>query len=288
MKKVLQFSMRNFRSKDDISKSVERREKAIELLKSREQKRINKEKRVISQSTCEILKIQRDLRTSLNNSILQMRLAEGKKTSKHDDHDAYETREKLILDVDLNRNKELDLWTRTIEEINDVSQIQTVESMINDLKKGCEEALSSSSKNITPMKQNNIMEKSIFPVGDDTHTEKGKTTSDTTSKGTTFRKQSDEELHRSVVSEYLSTARMSHSIGTKLSEKIIVAEENKEVFKNALAVELAFTEKSCLKKIISEVMLLYCVLDCENYNTVRDDSLFYLHVIYLWTYQVII
>ncbi len=45
MKKVLQFSMSNFRSKDDISKSVERREKAIELLKSREKKRINKEKR---------------------------------------------------------------------------------------------------------------------------------------------------------------------------------------------------------------------------------------------------
>jgi hypothetical protein len=203
MKKVLQFSMSNFRSKDDISKSVERREKAIELLKSREKKRINKEKRVISQSSCETLKIQRDLRISLNNSILQMRLAEGKKTSKHDDHDAYETREKLILDVDLNRNKELDLWTRTIEEINDLSQIQTVESMINDLKKGCKEALSSSSKIITPMKQNNIMEKNIFPVGDDTHTEKRKI-SDTISKGTTFRKQSDEELHRSVVSEYLS------------------------------------------------------------------------------------
>jgi hypothetical protein len=273
MKKILQFSMSNFRSKDDISQSVKKREKAIKLLKSREQKRIDKEKEIISQRTYDSLRTQRDLRISLNHSILQMRLAEGKKTSKHDDHDAHETREKLIKDTDLNRNKELDLWTRTIEEINDVSQIQTVESMITDLKKGCIEALSSSSKSFIPLKQDHITEKNVFSVGDDTISEKGKASSDvgTTSKGTTFHKQSDEELHKSVVSEYLAAARMSHSIKTKMSEKITVPEENKEVFKNALAVELAYTEKSCLKKIVSEVIKLSYMLNCNGRN--RDFTI---------------
>lgn len=270
MKKVLQFSMSNFRSKEEISQTTKRREKAIKFLRSREQKRIDKEKVIISQRTYDSLRKQRDLRISLNYSILQMRLAERKKTSKHDDHDAHETREKLIKDMNLNRNKELDLWTRTIEEINDVSQIQTVESMIADLKKGCLEALSSSSKSFILAKQDNLAGKNVFSVRDDTHSDKGKTSSDvgTTSKGTTFRKQSDEELHRSVVSEYLATARMSHSITTKMNERITVPEENKEVFKNALAVELAFTEKSCLKKIISEVIKLRYML---NYNEGNRD-----------------
>lgn len=279
MKKILAHSMANFRNKNDISLTVKRRENKSNLLKLLERKRINKEKEILSQSTYDSLKIQRSLRISLNESIQQMRLAEGKKTSMHDEYDAYETRERIILDVDLNRNKELDLWTRTIQEINDVSQIQTVEAMILNLKKNCVDVLSSSSKSVRPNKGNQDTERNIFPVGDDTDSDKGKIYSDAISKGHTFHKQSDEELHKSVVTEYLAAARMSHSISAKLSERIIVPEENKEIFKNALAVELAYTEKSCLKKIISEVNQFYFIYyDIDDRYFDNGDLYLYINV----------
>lgn len=68
-----------------------------------------------------------------------------------------------------------------------------------------------------------------------------------------LRKQTDSEVYTSILNEYMTAAKMSHSVTTKLKDKRSVPEENKEVFKNALAVELAVMEKKCLKGIVSEV-----------------------------------
>lgn len=95
MKKLLAFSVNNFRSAEDISYALKNKHDQNLKLKMKEKEIRNKEKKMIYKNINESLDEQRSLRNSLNESIQGLRLMEGQLINLRDDHDAYETRERV-------------------------------------------------------------------------------------------------------------------------------------------------------------------------------------------------
>lgn len=239
MRKVLAFSMSNFRSKCDISFASKTLALANKISKSEERRKMKEERNQIQLEIRDALKKQKDVRRCLSDAIERLRKAESNLVNLRDDYDAFETRERVTLELSLTRNKELDVWARTIQEISDSSQIQTVEMMVLELKKECADVLRETNKDAVLLQTAALLEGVADELAIPT--------------GTLLRKQTDTELHTSVISEYLAAARMSHQVVEKLKDKILVTDEAKDIFVNALALELATAEKSTLKKIIAEV-----------------------------------
>ena len=238
MRKVLTFSMLNFKKKSDINQASKAVELSNKILGLEEKRRMNKTRIEIRRRIRESLQQQRSARLSLSAAIDRGCAADSQMLNLRDDQDAYKTRERVVQELHSTRIKELEMWARTIHEITDFSQIQTVEDIIVDLKKKCLDVLISTNKD--------ALQQQTAPVPPQIISSPEVTAPQ-------LRKQTDSELHTSVIDEYLAAARMSFSVTEKLKDKIIVNEENKDIFINALALELAGAERSSLKKIIAEV-----------------------------------
>lgn len=241
MRKVLSFSMKNFRSTEDIARASKAIQRIKHTLMTEGIRKTEEEKTEIRAKICESLDRQKSMSATLNEAIQCLRQAESRIYDLHEDFDGLETRERIILELSSTRRKELHLWNRTINDLTDMSQIQTIEAMIMTMKNECVNVLRGSETGI--LHQDNVVQNKV-------------NNEMSFRKGNLLHQQTESELNSTLISEYLAATRMAYSVSEKLKGGCIVPEEDEDIFKNSLALELAVVKKTLLKKFIIEVKLV--------------------------------
>ena len=239
MRKVLYFSMMNFRSRKEII-GAENYMRRMMKISMDEEKRKNREYRSkIHIKIRGYLEQQKLIKISLNDVIQRLQVAESRIDNLHDDFDALGVREGIIMELSASRRKELYLWSQTIDDLNDTSQIQSMEATILAMRKEC--------ANVLQISSSGILDKEKLLAEDRIGSELS------LPKGSGPLRQTDAELNSLLISEFIAATRASHIVSKMVEQKIVVPDENEEIFKNSLELDLAAAEKTSLKQIIIEV-----------------------------------
>ena len=239
MRKILSFSMMNFRSTKEIigARNVMQRIKKISMAEEKRQK--EEYRGQIHIKIREYLEQQKLMKASLDDAIQKLQVAESRINNLHDDFDALVVRERIILELSSSHKKELNLWSQTIDNLTDESKIQAMEATVLGMRDECVKVLQLSTLGILDQEKHLLEDR----IG----------TELSLRKGSGPLRQTDAELNSLLISEFIAATRASHSVSKVLEEKVDVPDENDEIFMNSLALELATAERTSLKKIIIEV-----------------------------------
>ena len=280
VKKLLGWCQNSWRNKDKIRSVVRNRESERRSAQTEELTRLSNIFDSKTTEVNELLTKQRELNTAINKVLESIRNIENKVDREKDDFATLQTRHQIFLELEDKRDKDLKLWVSTLIEVNNQTRMIELERNIVAMKDLSHAAVANASSAVTlsvkdaekTTKKSTVLGSSSTSIRQGTvgtnnqqttnsgqHSsgailnEKGASSmgGDVMTAGTY--KQSHAEIQAHILREYLTACTVMHSVNAKHSEKMLVAEEQKDHFKNALAVEVALAEQICLRTLTKEI-----------------------------------
>lgn len=257
LRKMLTWCQASLRNKSKIRAVLRNRQQQAEVVKVEELARLRKEQDAKLDELQALLSKQRELKGSIKKALESIRKIEGKTDRESDEFAAQLTRHQIFLQLADKREKDLKLWADTYIELCNDAPFQELENNIIDMKKISNEALETASSAVVACSAEKAAKPTAVAakVPDNPHSRAG-------SAGTPLNaglmaagtyKQTEAEVQAHILREYLSACAVMHSVNSKHAEKMLVAEEAKDHFKIALAIEVALAEKACLRTLMTEI-----------------------------------
>ena len=275
VKKLLGWCQNSLRNKDKIRSLVRSRESERRMAQKEELVRLSI---IVDSKTIEVNELlmkQRELNTAISKVLESIRKIENKVDREKDDFATLETRHQIFVELEEKRDKDLKLWVSTLIEVNNHTPMIELEKNILAMRDLSHAAVTNASSAVTlsvksvekspkksatmgssatSIRQGTVGTSNQTTTSSDPHHDKGTGAlggGDIMTAGTY--KQSQAEIQAHILREYLTACTVMHSVNAKHSEKMLVAEEQKDHFKNALAVEIAMAEQICLRTLTKEI-----------------------------------
>jgi len=189
-----------------------------------------------------LLERQRHLKGSIKKALESVRKLEAKEDVAREEAAALRTRHQIFVELASKREKELKTWADTLLEVGNPGKLAELSESIHAMKRLSDEAAASAASRA-------VLSYSAGAV------KKAKKTdaSSVVSVAEGSYKQTDAEIQAHILREYLTACAVMTNVNTKHSLKMAVQDEHKDSFKNALAVEIARSEKNCLRGLLHDI-----------------------------------
>ena len=281
VKKVLGWCQNSLRNKDKIRSVVRNRERERQSAQAEELTRLSSIFDSKTTEVSELLLKQRELNTAINKVLDSIRKIENKVDREKDDFAILLTRHQIFTELEEKRDKDMKLWVSTLIEVNNNTTMIELERNILAMKDLSHAAVANASSSLTlsvkdtekSTNKSAIIGSAATSVRQGTvGTSNQQTTSSSSGQNNATKlnetgasslggdimtagtyKQTQAEIQAHILREYLTACTVMHSVNAKHKEKMLVAEEQKDHFKNALAVEVALAEQICLRSLTKEI-----------------------------------
>jgi hypothetical protein len=237
LKKLIGICQTSLRPADSIQSAVKARESKIRRSQISDSSKLNGAKLEAEKLLGDATERQNHLNEKIGALLAEIRERESAECRQRDDHEAYSLQKSVVREIFSTRKKELDHWSRVTREVQDVSAVPALENGIDAVKSSCRSALAAV--------DSSVRAPAISTASDGTLDEESSPASV---------RHSEADLQALVVSEYLAANKLVHAMKTRGKEKNFVgADEDKDVFRNSLMLELAMAERASLRQTVAEL-----------------------------------
>lgn len=245
LKKLLGWCATHLRNKDNIRAVLRERRRGEQHLVRQEVRRLADVKAAKVAELGALQEKQREVKGSIKKTLDSIRKLEAKEDTAREEAAALRTRHQIFLELADKREKELKSWAEALLEVGNPDRLVELSESIHAMKRRSDDAAASAASRAVLS----------YSTSDAKKTKKNDATAAASSSSSTegSYKQTDAEIQAHILRDYLTACAVMNNVNTKHGEKMVVQDEHKDSFKNALAVEIARSEKACLRSLLNDI-----------------------------------